>query len=112
MENQINKGALDAELSRVEFAGPDAAGSAQGSTRARGEGPGSIDLTAALTRADARGLALHAGDAVSAGARHWVRDALLTGAASEAKLVLKGDLANFPVSRQAAGAVSGDRQGA
>jgi uncharacterized protein YhdP len=51
---KIHQGALAAELSRAEFAGPDAAGSAQGTYRNGGEGPGSIDLTATLTRADAR----------------------------------------------------------
>ncbi|WP_313953537.1 YhdP family protein [Accumulibacter sp.] len=98
---KMNKGVLDAELSRAEFAGPDAAGLARGSFRSTGEGPGRIDLVATLTRADARAVWRYLPAAINTDARHWVRDALKTGAASEARLVLKGDLANFPfVDRQ------------
>jgi uncharacterized protein (TIGR02099 family) len=93
---KIRNGVLDAELSRVEFAGPEAAGSAQGTYRHSGEGPGNIDLTATLTRGDARAVWRYMPHAVNANARHWVRDALTAGRASEAKLVLKGDLAHFP----------------
>lgn len=93
---KISKGVLDAELSRVEFAGPEAAGTAQGTYRHSGDGPGHIDLTAALTRGDARAVWRYMPHAVNANARNWVRDALTAGSASEAKLVLKGDLAHFP----------------
>ncbi len=92
----LNKGELQAELSRVEFAGPEAAGSAQGTYRTSGEGPGSIDLTAALTRGDARAVWRFMPHAVGAGARNWLRDSLLAGGSSEAKLILKGDLSDFP----------------
>jgi uncharacterized protein (TIGR02099 family) len=93
---KISQGVLAAELSHAEFAGPDAAGSAQGTYRNDGEGPGRIDLTATLTRADARGVWRYLPAAINADARHWVRDALKEGTASEARLILKGDLANFP----------------
>ncbi|MBP9805263.1 MAG: TIGR02099 family protein [Candidatus Accumulibacter sp.] len=93
---KISKGKLEAELSRLEFAGPDAAGSAQGSYRNSGEGPGSIDLTAALTRGDARAVWRYLPAAINVEARHWLRDALTAGTASEAKLILKGDLVKFP----------------
>jgi hypothetical protein len=96
MEDQ--QGRLDAELLRAEFAGADAAGSAQGSYRNSGDGPGSIDLTAVLTRADARAVWRYLPAAINVDARHWVRDALKQGTASEARLILKGDLANFPFS--------------
>ncbi len=93
---KISKGRLDAELLRAEFAGPDAAGSAHGVYQRNGEEPGSIDLTATLTRADARAVWRYLPAAINVDARHWVRDALKSGAASEAKLALKGDLAKFP----------------
>lgn len=93
---KINRGVLDAELSSMEFTGSDAAGSARGTFRHAADGPGRIDLTAALTRADARAVWRYLPAAINADARHWVRDALKAGAASEARLVLKGDLANFP----------------
>lgn len=93
---KIRKGVLDAELSKVEFAGPDAAGSAQGTYHYTGDGPGTVDLTAALTRADARAVWRYMPLAVNANARSWLRDALTAGTSSEARLILKGDLAHFP----------------
>ncbi len=93
---KINQGVLDGELLSAEFSGPDATGSAVGSYRYSGQGPGNIDLSATLTRADARAVWRYLPAALNSDARHWVRDALKAGIASEAKLVLKGDLANFP----------------
>lgn len=92
----MGKAGLEAELTRVEFSGPEAAGSAQGLYRNNGEGPGYIDLTAALTRADARAVWRYMPRAVGEGARHWLRDSLVSGKSSEAKLILKGDLDDFP----------------
>lgn len=89
-------GVLDAELVRAEFAGADAAGSAHGTYRYSGEGPGTIDLAAELSRADARAIWRFMPHAVNANARHWLRDALVAGSASDARLTLKGDLAHFP----------------
>ncbi|MEF8752933.1 MAG: YhdP family protein [Accumulibacter sp.] len=93
---KVSQGRLEAELSRAEFAGADAAGSAQGTYRSSPDGPGSIDLTAALTRAEATAVWRYLPAAINVDARHWVRDALLAGTASEARLILKGDLAHFP----------------
>ena len=45
---------LEARLTHVEFAGPEAAGSAQGLYRSAADGPGYVDLTAALERAGAK----------------------------------------------------------
>ena len=93
---KISQGVLDVELSRVEFTAPDAAGSAKGSYRNTGEGPGEIDLSAALTRADARAVWRYMPHAIGEGARFWLRDSLQAGNASEAKLMLKGKLDDFP----------------
>ena len=87
---------LLAELQGVDFSGPDATGSAHGSYRSVPDGPGVVDLRAALTRADARGVWRYMPHAVGAGARHWLRDSLVSGRASEAKLTLRGDLRDFP----------------
>lgn len=95
-EWKIHQGVLEAHLSRADFSGPEATGSAQGSYRTNGEGPGVIDMTAALTRADARAVWRYMPHAVNESTRHWLRDSLLVGTSSEAKLVLRGDLADFP----------------
>ena len=93
---KINQGSVEVELARADFAGADAAGSAQGTYRSSPDGPGSIDLTAALTRAEATAVWRYLPAAINVDARHWLRDALKEGSASEARLILKGDLANFP----------------
>ena len=87
---------VEVELAHAEFAGPDAAGSAQGRYRSAAGSPGVIDLTAALTRADARAVWRYMPHAVGKGARLWLRDSLIGGRASEAKLTLKGNLNDFP----------------
>ena len=84
------------ELPRVDFSSADAAGSAQGSYRSQPDGPGVIDLTAELTRGDARAVWRYMPHAVGEGARHWLRDSLISGRASDAKLTLRGDLRDFP----------------
>lgn len=93
---KIKNGQLEAELSRVDFSGPDADGSAQGSYRTTPEGPGIIDMTATVTRGDGRAVWRYMPHVVNEPARFWLRDSLKTGTGSNAKLVLKGDLKHFP----------------
>jgi uncharacterized protein (TIGR02099 family) len=83
-------------LDDVDFANPHAAGSAQGTWRSRGTGPGEIDLGATVKRADAKQLYRYVPLVVSAETRRWIRDSLIGGRTDEAKLTLKGDLARFP----------------
>ena len=93
---KIEKGALDVELLRAEFAGPEAAGTARGKYRNTGSGPGIIDLKAALSRADARAVWRYMPHEVGEGARLWLRDSLLAGTSNDARLTLRGDLNDFP----------------
>ncbi|MCK6406936.1 MAG: TIGR02099 family protein [Rhodocyclaceae bacterium] len=93
---KIDDEKIDVDLQRIEFAGEDAAGSARGSYRLTGEGPGSIDLTANLVRARGDAVWRYMPHAVNANARTWLRRGITTGNASDAKLTLKGDLARFP----------------
>jgi uncharacterized protein (TIGR02099 family) len=87
---------LETELLRAEFSSPDAAGEARGVYRYAGEGSGSIDMTATLSRADARAVWRYIPAVVNADARYWLRDSLLAGASDDARLTLKGDLDDFP----------------
>lgn len=93
---KTGKDGLVAELTRIEFSGPDAAGSAQGRYQNSGEGPGTIDLTATLSRGDGRAVWRYLPRVVGDSTRNWLRDSLLAGRASEAKLTLKGNLEDFP----------------
>ncbi|GBG01653.1 hypothetical protein AZSI13_09800 [Azospira sp. I13] len=87
---------LEVSLDNFAFTSPDATGSAQGTYRLGGEGPGTIDLTAGISKADGTAVWRYMPLAVSQDARDWLKTAITGGTASEAKLILKGDLARFP----------------
>ena len=89
---------LEVVLAHAEFSNLEAAGSANGLYRTQGDGPGFIDMTAALTRGDARAVWRYLPKVVNVDARHWLRDSLLAGHATQAQLILKGNLQDFPFS--------------
>lgn len=96
---KIRKGVLEADLSHADFsgfAGAESTGLAEGTYRYTGEGPGSIDLKAGLAHVDGRAVWRYMPSVVNTTTRHWLRDALLAGTGSEAKLILQGDLSHFP----------------
>lgn len=88
--------ATDIRLERLAFAGPDAAGSAQGSYRYTGQGPGEIDLQAKVDRADGKAVWRYMPHAVNADARAWLRRGIVSGRGYDGKLVLQGNLKDFP----------------
>ena len=88
--------AIDIHLDKLEFAGPDAAGSAQGVYRYTGDGPGEIDLTARVDRAEATAVWRYMPHVVNAEARAWIRRGIVAGRGYDGKLVLKGKLQDFP----------------
>jgi uncharacterized protein (TIGR02099 family) len=89
-------GRLTVRLDELDYANDDAAGTAQGWWRAAEKGPGEIDLTAKLSRADARAVHRYLPRTISLATRAWVRDSLVKGSSDDARLVLKGNLARFP----------------
>jgi uncharacterized protein (TIGR02099 family) len=91
-----SQGVVDVKLQRLEFAGPDATGSAQGSYRYTGDGPGEIDLTAGIEKADGRAVWRYMPHAVNATARAWIRRGIVGGRGYDGHLVLKGNLKDFP----------------
>jgi uncharacterized protein (TIGR02099 family) len=87
---------LAIKLERLQFDGADATGTASGSYFYDGNGPGVIDLGANIARADARAVWRYLPHAVNAEARDWVRHGVVAGKGHDGKLVLKGNLADFP----------------
>ena len=83
-------------LANLAFANGDAAGAIAGTWRSRAHGPGDIDVKMELARMSIastwRYVPLGAGVAV----RDWLHRALVAGTSSDVKLVLEGDLAQFP----------------
>ncbi|MHB8667436.1 MAG: YhdP family protein [Burkholderiales bacterium] len=88
-------GQLQLKLSNVAYANADLAGTAFGSYLIAADGPGSIDFTAQLNRADARRVARYI-PFLKKDAYDWLGAALLGGSADDISLRLKGDLRNFP----------------
>jgi len=94
---------IDVKLERVQFEGADAAGSVSGSYHYTGVGPGVIDLVGSITHADGRAVWRYIPSVVGAQVRDWLRSAILSGRGYDGKLVLKGDLADFPFRDPATG---------
>lgn len=88
--------AVEVRLDRFDFSSADGSGSVRGNYRYTGTGPGTIDLTGGLTRAEGRSIWRYMPHAVSPEARAWLKRGITAGAASEVKLALKGDLQEFP----------------
>jgi len=92
-------GTLALRFTSVSFANADTSGNAYGSYSRGAEGPGSIDLVASLTRADAARIGRYLPHAQFLGGpkvRKWLLESILAGQASDARLRLKGDLRDFP----------------
>jgi uncharacterized protein (TIGR02099 family) len=73
-------------------------GNASGAYAYEGSGPGTIDLSAQLARADGRHTARYLPLAAILGeeTREWLAAAILDGHASDVRVRLKGDLRDFP----------------
>ena len=95
---QQEAGRTSARITSVSFANADLSGSAFGAFTRSGPGPGAIDLSATLDRADARRVARYLPLASIMGEkpRQWLVDGILGGQASDVHLRLRGNLADFP----------------
>ncbi|HRE19254.1 MAG TPA: DUF3971 domain-containing protein, partial [Rhodocyclaceae bacterium] len=93
---KVDGKAVDVTLERFDFKGPDADGTARGSYRYNGDGPGSIDLTASISRADGRSAWRYMPHSVGNDTRNWLRRSIVQGTGTDAKLTLRGDLRHFP----------------
>lgn len=90
------EGRVDLQLQNLAFDNKDAAGTASGRYRSSLDGPGEIDLTALLGRADGSAVWRYMPLAVNRDVRDWLRASITGGRADDARLRLKGDLKDFP----------------
>jgi uncharacterized protein (TIGR02099 family) len=95
---QWSRGARSTEirLTDVVFSNPDMAGTVAGSYIKEETGPGSIDLTGHLTRADARDAARYIPVTIAKGSRPWLSNAFVAGQSNDVRFQAKGNLARFP----------------
>ncbi len=74
----------------------DLSGQLQGSWAPAGNGPGVLDLEGRFARADAARIHRYLPLGLQAQARHYVRDAIVQGSASQVSVRIRGDLARLP----------------
>jgi uncharacterized protein (TIGR02099 family) len=88
-------------LANFGYANDDLAGTASGLYSYSGDGPGTIDLTARLTRASGRNLHryLPLSSIMGEKTRAWLVGAIRGGETNDARLRLRGDLREFPFAR-------------
>ncbi|MDH3318650.1 MAG: YhdP family protein [Betaproteobacteria bacterium] len=91
-------GGVNVRIAGLQFANEDLAGGAAGTYSYTGDGPGTIDLTARLQRADARGLPkyLPRPEIMGQKPRDWLQRAIRAGQSADVRLRLLGDLRHFP----------------
>lgn len=91
----VDKG-YDIRFTDIAFSNTDLAGTLRGSLKTSSESPGVADLSAELTRADARKVARYVPLMVHKSTREWLERALVAGQSNDVKFRLKGDLTAFP----------------
>src|SRR3989442_139688 len=92
-------------FSSLSFSNAQLSGNASGAYTYTGSGPGTIDLSAQLNRADGalppRSLPLP--EIMGKATRDWLGGAIVSGQASDVRLRLRGDLRDFPFADPAKG---------
>ncbi|MDR2688667.1 MAG: TIGR02099 family protein [Azoarcus sp.] len=89
-------GRLELSLERATFANADAAGSATGRYWLEANGPGEIDLSAHLTRAEGAAVWRYLPRIIGPDTHGWIKNAIQRGRVNDTELLLKGRLADFP----------------
>ena len=92
-------------ISSITFTNADLSGNAFGSYAYSGEGPGILDASAVLNRADAKNLPhyLPLGALMGDKTRQWLVQSILAGEASDVQVRVQGDLREFPFTDPARG---------
>lgn len=87
---------LELNLKRVQVDNPHLAGSVSALFRQTPKGHGVINLDGKLSRADARYVYRYLPTSVGQATREWLRDSIKSGHSQDARVVLRGNLDNFP----------------
>src|SRR5574341_1811522 len=100
---------LSLRVASLNFANEHLSGNLFGSYAQTADGPGVIDLSAVLNRADGSATARYLPHAAVMGGatRNWVANSVLAGQSSDVRVRLRGDLRNFPFVDPASGQFQG-----
>jgi uncharacterized protein (TIGR02099 family) len=93
---QRNGEQYEIKLNNISFSNPDLAGRVFGTYQTVADGPGVIDLSGIVTRAETRGVGRYVPLQVGERVRQWLDNAVLAGTSGDVKVRLKGNLADFP----------------
>lgn len=93
---QRDEQGLKLEIDEARFENPDAAGTFSGSYVVTDDGPGVVDLSADLSRADGEAVWRYLPLTLNAKTRDWLRNSLTGGKVPDARFRLEGDLRDFP----------------
>lgn len=93
---RVRDGRVALSIGKVAFSNADIAGSVSGSYQSEPGAPGAIDLSGSLNRANGRAAYIYFPRVVGDDTYDWLKNALVSGSASEVKLRIKGDLKHFP----------------
>ena len=103
VEWESGQAGLAVRIASLTFANAHASGNVYGSYAHRGEGPGTLDLSGVLNRADGRFTGRYLPKILPEKARAWLTDAIRAGQASDVRLRVRGDLRQFPFIDPASG---------
>ena len=95
----------------VRFASAPFTGTADGTWTAKGDGPGTLDLRAQLAGGSVDEVSRYIPLTLGGGLRTWLKASILEGAASDVRVNLAGDLADFPFADNRNGKVPRRVQG-
>lgn len=96
---QRASGATRVSWTDVAFENDGLAGTSQGAWQSQAEGPGTVDLSAHLTRANLASAHRYLPLSAPVALREWLARAVVKGTSDDARLALAGDLAFFPFGR-------------
>lgn len=99
----VRDGHAEFSLNQAVFSNSDLSGNVQGNYIDVSQGPGVIDLSGSLNRLEAHSLNRYLPIIVNKGTRDWLANASVSGAFSDVRLRLKGDLADFPFADESKG---------
>src|SRR5687767_4054050 len=89
-------GALSVRVGSLTFSNADFSGNLFGSYVHRGEGPGTLDLSAIFNRADGSALGRYLPHVLDEEPRRWLANAVVAGEGSNVQVRVRGDLRDFP----------------
>lgn len=99
----VRAGQAQFNLAQAVFSSSELSGNTQGSYIWASRGPGSVDLSASLSRMQGSSLIRYLPRVASKDLRAWLADASVSGALSDVRLRVKGDLADFPFADKSKG---------